>query len=83
MTEDGQVAGVVSVLDLLLHPQKPLEDLLQEPVVIESELRVHAAMARLRDNHASMAVIHDGNKPIGIVTMKDLVEVLVGELTAW
>ena len=83
MTDDGQVAGVVSVLDLLLYPDRNLEDLLQDPVVIESDLRVQAAMARLRDNHASMAIIHDGNKPIGIVTMKDLVEVLVGELTAW
>lgn len=81
--DQGQITGVVSVIDLLLHPKTPLAEQIEPAVVISSDLTVQEAMARLRDHQASMAIIDDGDTPKGIVTMKDLVEVLIGELTEW
>ncbi|MDG2422520.1 MAG: CNNM domain-containing protein [Phycisphaerales bacterium] len=81
--EKGHVTGIVSIIDLLLHPEQSMTEQLQRPVVISTTLTVQEAMAHLRDHQASMAIIQEGDKPRGIVTMKDLVEVLIGELTAW
>ena len=81
--EEGHVTGVISIIDLLLNPDHSVADQLQRPVVIATTLTVQEAMAHLRDHQASMAIIQDGDEPRGIVTMKDLVEVLIGELTAW
>ena len=81
--DDGRVVGIVSVLDLMLHPDSTLEKLTAAPLRLPSTLRVQEALARLRDHRASVAIIEDDGVPRGLVTMKDLVEVLVGELTAW
>ena len=75
--EEGHVTGVISIIDLLLNPDHSVADQLQRPVVIATTLTVQEAMAHLRDHQASMAIIQDGDEPRGIVTMKDLVEVLI------
>ncbi len=79
----GTVRGVVSTLDLLLYPDRTLDDLLRNALIIEHTLTVQVALAWLRDNSQSMAIIQEDGRPVGIVTMKDLVEVLVGEITDW
>ncbi|MEE2908085.1 MAG: CNNM domain-containing protein [Planctomycetota bacterium] len=83
MNDQGQVTGVVSVIDLLLHPKTPLAEQISPAVFISSDMTVQEAMALLRDHQASIAIIQEDQTPQGIVTMKDLVEVLVGELTEW
>ncbi|MDG2095454.1 MAG: CNNM domain-containing protein [Phycisphaerales bacterium] len=80
---DGRVTGVASTLDLMLYPDRRLEDLSRTALIIEHSLTVQVALAYLRDNSQSVAIIMQDGVPVGIVTMKDLVEVLVGELTEW
>ena len=42
------------------------------------------ALAGVPENNSqSVAIIQEDGRPVGIVTMKDLVEVLVGEITDW
>ena len=79
----GDVTGVVSTLDLMLYRDRSLKELSRTALIIDHSLTVQVALAYLRDNSQSVAIIQRDGVPVGIVTMKDLVEVLVGELTDW
>ncbi len=81
--ESGQILGVVNVLDVLLNPGMPVRKFLEPAAHIEPTTSVRQALRLLAQHRAAMAVIEERGKPIGIVTVKDLVEPLVGELAAW
>ena len=83
---DGQgfVVGVLPVLSALLTPQETTTNLLKTPIFITADTPVRDALHDLRKSGVSMAIVTTQNKkPIGIVTLKDLVEPIVGELAAW
>ena len=80
----GYVIGVLPVLGALLTPEKPTADLLKMPLFVSQETPARDALRDLRESGVSMAiVITPEKKPVGIVTLKDLVEPIVGELAAW
>lgn len=78
---NGSVIGIVSVLDVLLGPERPTRTLLQAPLHLDDSLTIPAAMERLRSEQCGLAIINTKHgKPCGIVTVKDLAEVLTGDL---
>nr|MBC8201886.1 CBS domain-containing protein [Planctomycetota bacterium] len=80
----GFVVGVLPVLSALLSPQSETSELLKNPIFISEDMPVREALHDLRKSGVSMAIVIAKNKkPIGIVTLKDLVEPIVGELAAW
>lgn len=80
----GFVVGVLPVLGALLSPQSSTVELLKVPIFISEDTPVRDALHDLRKSGVSMAIVTSKNKkPIGIVTLKDLVEPIVGELAAW
>ena len=80
----GNVEGILPVLSVLLNPNTPTEDLILEPLYVTPNTKVQDALHHLRKSGKAMAIVsEDGNKPLGIVTLKDLVEPIVGELAAW
>lgn len=84
--EKGQVMGTIEVLKSLLHPEATLEELLEPVPQITAETRVLEALEHLRDERKPMAIVIGGggdSRPVGIVTLKDLVEPLMGDLLAW
>ena len=86
LDDEGKVLGVVNVLDTLLAPTASIEDLLQPVVVLPASTRVLDALNQLRLERKPLAIIIDETpqaKPIGLVTLKDLVEPLIGDLRAW
>lgn len=82
---DGTVVGVVSLLDIVLNAERPTRDLVEDPVLLNGDLHVPRALQMLRAKRQAMGIVVDARtqKPIGIVTLKDLVEPLTGELAAW
>jgi putative hemolysin len=81
-----QVIGVVNLNEALLAPREGwrLEDIMRPAVLLEADLPVMRALARLRDVRRVMGTVVDrSGRVLGIVTIKDLVEEVVGELTAW
>ena len=80
----GAVEGILPVLSVLLEPNTPTEELIVEPIYFSPTMRVQDALHQLRKSGKSMAIVSgDGVRPKGIVTLKDLVEPIVGELSAW
>lgn len=82
VNRDGRVAGILSLLDLVLAPDAPLDSMLQAALLLTPEQPISEALQQMRRAGARQAiVVRPGTRqPIGIVTLKDLVEPLIGEL---
>jgi len=84
----GRVVGVVESLDVALE-NKPISALMKPMLTLPASAPVSEGLVRLGEGEAKMAVVMSAGKgaesgrPMGIVTAKDLVEPLTGELAAW
>jgi len=84
---DGTVVGVLNIFDVLLHPVEqcpPLRALARTLPRCGRGTALRDALAMLRRQRSAMALVVDpGDKPLGVVTIKDLVEPITGELAVW
>jgi len=82
---DGQVVGVLDVYDVLTRPglDRPA-DAAVAPVILGRDTTITDALYRLRQQRRRLAIVADADgRHVGLVTVKDLVEEIVGELEAW
>jgi len=83
----GRVAGVVSVRRALLAGRQPgrlVRDLLQPALSLARNTPVRRALRTMQQQRAAIAiVVDDHQQPVGLVTVKDLVEPITGELASW
>jgi CBS domain containing-hemolysin-like protein len=57
---------------------------MQPPLVLSGDTTVTDAIYHIQQSRSQMAIVSDSaGKHVGIVTIKDLVEEIVGELDAW
>ena len=81
------VVGIVRVLDVLAAGDQPLDLgalMTRDFVTVPPDMTVAQALLRLRKARAAMAVVRDDKgRAVGIITVKDLVEEIVGELAEW
>ena len=80
------VDGVVNVIDLLARkePWETVRELSRDLIRLNARMSVAEALYSLQRARQQMAVVVDADgRPAGIVTVKDLVEEIVGELHAW
>lgn len=81
------ITGVVFIKEILAeviiqkNTEAPLMSLANEPIFIEKDVPLDDLFNDFQDKHMHMAVVKDGTKVIGIVTLEDLLEELVGEIT--
>ncbi len=81
--ESGDVIGVLDIYDVLAgEAARPAEQMAQ-PLTLPEALTVTEALYRLQRAHRMMAIVVSAERPVGIVTIKDLVEEIVGELEEW
>ena len=85
IAQGGKVLGVISILDTLLHPDRTTRQLTESVTEFAPGVKVREALRIMRQNRHTMAIVIDQEmkKPLGLVTLKDLVEPLTGELAAW
>lgn len=77
----GRVLGVLRTIDVFIHPQAAPKSMLIPAPRVSSRMSARDALLMLRESEAGLAIVEDEHaKPIGIVTAKDLVEPLTGEL---
>jgi len=80
-----QIAGVINVHHLLADEAGfSIERHLRKPLTITANSSAATALVHLRQARRTMAVVTDSRRGyVGIVTLKDVVEEIVGELSAW
>ncbi len=86
----GRVVGVLHLLDVLLAREteqgvsRPVTDLMATPLTLDPDQTVTGALTAMQRHGAAMAIVTDSqHRFLGIVTVKDLVEEIVGDLKAW
>ena len=85
MDAHSQVAGVLDLYDVLLGPtdQSP-SDCMTAPLVLQEQLPVTEALYEMQHHRRVLAVVSNkAGRHIGIVTIKDVVEEIIGELDVW
>lgn len=82
---EGRVVGILSALDALVDPERATADLMTEPLSFEAMTSLREALRTMRLQRKPMAIAVDARsgRPQGLVTLKDLVEPITGELGAW
>ncbi len=83
--EAGRAVGVIAMLDVLLEPDRSTAQLMQPAVTFSPNTSVGEALEAMRTGRQAMAIVTapSANEPLGLLTLKDLVEPLTGELAAW
>ncbi len=84
----GQIQGVIHAIDLYiqdqrLNDQQLIDSLVREPVLLSSDDSIEHALRALSRSGAHIGIVRRHGRDLGIVTRKDLVEPLVGELEEW
>lgn len=71
---DGRLPGVLHVRDVLLEPaDRPVSQLMREPLVLDIDTRVYEAVTTMRNSHEQFAVVSRGGEFVGVVTLSDVV----------
>ena len=84
LEESGQVAGVLDIYDVLAAADdQPPQSKMSPPLVLQRSVRIPDALYRMQTSHVVLAVVADEDgRHVGIVTIKDLVKEIVGEMEA-
>ncbi|MFQ5807296.1 MAG: CNNM domain-containing protein [Phycisphaerae bacterium] len=80
-----RIVGIVNVYHVLTDDeQKPIGAHVQEATFLHATETVPAALLKMQQARQVMAIVTDrAGNCLGLFTMKDLVEEIVGELEAW
>ena len=86
VSSKGRVLGVLNGIDLYIHDQSGasrVEELMGEVIRIDAAKSVSEGLKALGQSKVRLGVVVAGGRDIGLVTRKDLIEPLIGELEAW
>ena len=80
-----RIIGIVNVYHVLTDDvARPIAEYVQEATFLRATETVPAALLKLQRARQVMAIVTDGDgNCLGLFTVKDLVEEIVGELEAW
>lgn len=84
----GAVLGVLDLFDALIHGREgcpPVAQMIKPVARVAAGSPLRAALQRFQVDGLSIAVVEEtaGGPPAGLVTVKDLVEPITGELATW
>jgi len=84
LSATGAVAGYVHQLDVLAEGEGcDVHDHLRPLTTVPPELPVDRTLARLRAAGQRLAIVGTREAPVGVVTLKDLLEEISGDLARW
>lgn len=79
-----EILGLVLKIDILeavaLDQDESLDDMLRVPLVVDALLPADSLLALFRKENTHLAVVQEDNHTIGIVTLEDVLEELVGNI---
>lgn len=78
------IVGVLLVKEFLanylLNPETPITASLQKPYIVSPRITMNSLSDGFRKNHTQVAIVKKGEKLVGMVTMEDVLEELVGDI---
>lgn len=85
LSDGKRVVGTISVRilsqALYEHPQWTVGQVAWKPVIVQQNEKSHEAFAKLQDMGRNIAiVVNEKNEFVGVVTLEDLLEEIVGEI---
>ena len=84
VVDRGRVVGLVEVQELLLNGGELAAATARSVPRFVPTTPAFAALESLRRQRRPMGIVEDASgRPLGVVTLKDLVEPLLGDLRAW
>ncbi|MBI1303014.1 MAG: DUF21 domain-containing protein [Phycisphaera sp.] len=84
VASDGRIVGTVAAVDHLAAPEATNAAIMQPALHLASRMSALEAIQAMRRERVQLAIVADkADRPLGIVSMKDLVEPLVGDLAVW
>ncbi|MCL4743079.1 MAG: DUF21 domain-containing protein [Phycisphaerales bacterium] len=79
----GRVVGVLRQMDVFLRPRASVRELMTPVRRLDPGMSVQDALSVMRGEGAALAIVERGGRPLGVVTVKDLVEPLIGDIREW
>jgi len=77
----GQVVGVIDVYDVLADEQsRPPAEFMTQPMFVPAEANIRDALVQMQRSSSVFAIVTRAGQHVGIVTVKDFVEEITGEL---
>jgi putative hemolysin len=87
LDEKDRVVGVLNIYDVLVHEAEQcpaVPRLMAPPQTVQADASLRATLSHLQLRHAALALVTDEQQaPLGIVSIKDLIEPITGELAQW
>ncbi len=83
--DKGNIIGIVGIVEYLCNCSgKPVAEFIRKAPRLKETMTVNEALLTLRRTRDHMGLVVDkADKVVGVVTIKDLVEEIVGELEEW
>jgi len=81
MNEKGKVIGILYSKDLLKPKKGNVMEIMRKPVVVSGNMDITTVFSSMKKSRIHLAVVRDSKyKHVGIVTLEDILEELVGEI---
>ena len=78
------VAGIVLGRDVLIantdRSSQPLATITRPPVIVDAQVKSDDLLRMFRGQHVHLAVVQDQQKTVGVVTLEDVLEQIVGAI---
>jgi CBS domain containing-hemolysin-like protein len=84
----GAVVGLVDLKQVLSRGRaaaqgQTIAQGMKPPFMLERSLPLREALRQLQRGHEALAIVTDRGQPVGVASVKDLIEPIVGELANW
>jgi putative hemolysin len=82
--EEDNIIGILIVKNFLAayltNPNLSLKDFIQKPYIVSPQIRIDDLVDGFRNKHTQIALVYHGSSLVGMVTMEDVLEELVGPI---
>ena len=78
-----QIYGIIyqkEFYEMLLNEEYDLKEVIIPPLETKPNIKISRLLKTFQKEHQHMAIVKSNNKVIGLITMEDIIEELVGEI---